>query len=133
MREATRTISQSEENKKQYKYFGQAYKQQRAVACARVLAKRPSDPVRFTCLQHDGKLWDFPNKRIGRPKQKWIAHGLDDLWNSVKATGIANLPNTHLEVNTTKTNHAANKKILQTMLDLETSAPQTLQKIAKAK
>ena len=132
MRKATRAFSQSEDDEKQYEYFGQAYKQQRAVACARVLSKRPSDPVRFTCVQQGGQLWKLANKRIGRPKQKWIAHGLEDLWNATKAESRADLPNSHLEFSITQTHHAANKEILRTMLELEANTPSSLQRVAKA-
>ena len=33
----------------------------------------PSDPVRYTTLDPNGDIWDFPIKKHGGQKTKWMA------------------------------------------------------------
>ena len=80
------------------KLFSEAYKEQRGKSCVRLLQRRVSDPIRHTTLEPTGSIWDFPHKRVGRPKAKWIAEGLGDLWEAMKKQD-AGLERAHLTFN----------------------------------
>ena len=60
--------------------FEQSYKTSRARNCLVILAKTPSDPMRYTTLDRHGTIWDFHTKRHGRPKDKYVAFGIQDIW-----------------------------------------------------
>ena len=90
--------------------FSEAYKEGRRGSCIRILKESLSDPMRHTTLTRDADIWNSPNKRIGRPKDKWIAEGLHEIWDSVK-TEAPDIPNSHLSFNRNKTS-VQNKKII---------------------
>ena len=42
--------------------------------------------VNFNNVNADGQnIWNFKGKRIGRPKDKWVAAGMSDLWEKTKS------------------------------------------------
>ena len=69
---------------KQIKMFSETYAEGRRKSCARILQKRVSDPIRYAALEPSAQIWDFPTKRIRRPRDKWIAFGLSELWQNVR-------------------------------------------------
>ena len=110
--------------------FSDAYKRARMKRCARVLMSRPSQPTRYTSLQEGHKIWDFAQKRIGRPKDKWIAEGMRDLWERVR-NPHPSISNRYIAFNRSKTNSAHNPVIIKTMEELETRAPGRLKTILR--
>ena len=122
---------ENEGSKRQVKVFSEAYKVSRTKRCARLLMQRPSDPTRFTTLQADNHIWNFPNKRAGRPKDKWLAFGMSDLWSMAKRTNSA-FQRSSLAFNTNKTYCPDNQRIISNLEQLEILRPGELMKIATA-
>ena len=69
------------------KLFREHYKDARTKRGLRILGRRPSDPVRFTTIRQDRqstRFHNFPNKRVGGPKQKWPYIVVRDWWENIK-------------------------------------------------
>ena len=127
--QTARSHTDGEDGRECPKPFSQSYKEARTQRVARLLEKSPSDPERYATLD-EASIWNFPSKRLGRPKDKWAAHGLRDLWNRIK-TKQPQIPNAHLEINTAKTGVDSNKLIIQTLLELEEHTPGELARAAR--
>ena len=115
---------------KQIERFSAAYKKSRGLACARILSKRSSDPMKYTTLDTGGNIWDFPGKRVGRPKNKWMAEGVKDMWDQLRSS-CEETPNRNLLFNTAKTNTETNRTIIATMTDTVRDEPGKLRTLIK--
>ena len=111
-----------ERSRRKVKTFSEAYKVSRTKRCARLLMQRPSDPTRYSTLQADNQIWNFPSKRAGRPKDKWVAFGMNDLWSIVTRSGRA-IPHRDLVFNTSKVHNTDNQRIISSMEQFEVCNP----------
>ena len=68
----------------------------------------------YTTLDQRGAVWDYPFKRIGHLKTKWIAEGTQDRWTRLR-TDYPDTLNARLASNVGNTRHADNAIITQTI------------------
>ena len=101
--------------------FSCAYKEFRKKRCARVLTRSFSDPVKYSALEHGISIWDFPRKRVGRPKDKWMAEGLADLWQGLRGQAVQ-VELANKTFNTVKTNDPVNQQLIAEMIRIFISA-----------
>ena len=120
---------ETEGSRRKVQMFSKAYIRGRTKRCARLLMQRPSEPTRYTTLQHDNHIWNFSVKRIGRPKDKWTAFGLKDLWKKARELHT-DLQSRHLAFKTNKVHTTSNRSIISALDHLEISKPGELMKIA---
>ena len=126
--EKANTAIQEEGSHRKVKLFGDAYKEGRMKQGARILCARPIEPTRYTTLQEGYRIWDFPKKRIGRPKDKWIAEGMHDLWERIKLKR-PDTRNRQLHINRSKTSDRTNEEVIRTMEEIDIRSLGELQKI----
>ena len=79
---------EQEFNKDRKKYktklFSEAINEMKAKICVRILLKHEQDPVTYATIDPTSSIWNFPKKRVGKPRNKWIAETLDQLWRLAK-------------------------------------------------
>ena len=72
--------------------------------------------MRFTTIDAQARIWSFAQKRLGRPKGKWIAAGTNEVWRTI-VRDDPDTRNAHLTFNTSKTNRELNQTITKTIID----------------
>jgi len=85
IREANRSAGLEGSNKALTK-MSRYYTELRSKRGIRVLKARDSDPAKFSSFCSTAKGWEFSNKRVGRPKIKWVSEMLKQLWEEKRAT-----------------------------------------------
>ena len=130
-------LAQAEGKKYIIKRFSEAYKEAKAKRGIRTLKKTCSDPVKYTTLNSEDGIWDFSLKaggklRIGKPKNKWAAEALSDIWNIAKEQ-IPELRSNVETFNTAKTWSSGNANIIRNLQALLTEKPGAIERAVRAK
>ena len=80
-----RDITPANRTPKQVVPFIRSYQNSRMKRLARITKLPHTHPVRESTLRVDGITpWDPPNKRVGRPKYKWVTETAKDIWTNIK-------------------------------------------------
>jgi len=76
---ANETIKREDKNKK-IKPFRQIYQDVKTKRLAKIILQEPTVSERRISFQSDLNAWDYGNKRVGRPKTKWVEDAIRELW-----------------------------------------------------
>jgi hypothetical protein len=79
---------QEEGKKKKITTFAEAHRVARIKRLAKIIRSPQNDIIRNTTMTANWNPIDYPNKRVGGPKKKWVVEALSEFWQLMQKTDM---------------------------------------------
>ena len=70
--------------KKEIVKFSTTYKNAKIERFRKLLAADPNSLIRQSTMTNSSEAWNYGNKRVGRPKTKWVEDAAQMFWNRIR-------------------------------------------------